>query len=109
MIAIPPSSPKRTDDSCGHSLVLLNIKILKYYYVTHKKEPFKQPESLEVSPTHLTPTPELDPCFNNDDDQYHCLALIPNLDSFPIKSSEELLNQNFCQFKKCVNDNNLLQ
>ena len=83
MIAIPPSSPKRTDDSCGHSLVLLNIKILKYYYVTHKKEPFKQPESLEVSPTHLTPTPELDPCFNNDDDQYHCLALIPYLDNFP--------------------------
>ena len=41
------------------------------------------------------------------DDPIFCLDLISNLDEFPIKSSEEWLNRNFCQFKKFVEDNNL--
>ena len=41
------------------------------------------------------------------DDPIFCLDLISNLDEFPIKSSEEWLNCNFCQFKKFVEDNDL--
>ena len=49
----------------------------------------------------------MSPWFIHDDDQTHCLNLINNLNKFPIKSSEEWLNRNFCQFKKFVEDNEL--
>ena len=61
-----------------------------------------------MSPTRFTPTPELDAWFLDDDDQFHCLGLIQNLHEFPVKRSVEWLNNNFLQFRKFVNDNNLI-
>ena len=55
----------------------------------------------------MTPTPIVSPWFKHNDDQLHCLNLINNLQEFPIKASEEWLNQNYRQFKKFVEDQEL--
>ncbi len=60
-----PSNTKRTEDSCG-TLEVPKIIIIKYCYQTPEKEPFELPENLQVSPTHLTWTPDLDAWFDND-------------------------------------------
>ena len=53
---------------------LPEIEILKYRYKTPEKKPFDFTKKLEVSPTHLTPSPETDPWFSSSEDQKHCLA-----------------------------------
>ena len=103
----PTTPPSKNKVGAQWSYVPSQIEIIKYGYKTPSKKPFELPDKLEVTPTHLTPTPELDAWFVDNDDQFHCLALIQNLHEFPIKSSEEWLNNNFCQFRKFVNDNNL--
>ena len=99
-ITTPPSL-KTTGlvDSSGNQ-VLPQIEILKVGYTTPKKHPFKLEDRVQVSPTHLTPTPIVSPWSMHDEDQTHCLNLINNLNKFPIKTSEEWLNRNFRQFKK---------
>ena len=103
----PTTPPSKNKVGAQWSYVPSQIEINKYGYKTPSKKPFELPDKLEVTPTHLTPTPELDAWFVDNDDQFHCLALIQNLHEFPIKSSKEWLNNNFCQFRKFVNDNNL--
>ena len=96
-----PTSPKKMD--------LPSIRILKYGYETPEKTPFELPEELEVSPTHLAPTPDFDPWFSRVEDQTHCCDLVQNLHCFPVKKSEKWLNENFRQFQKFVNNNNLVR
>jgi len=107
-IATPPSTPKRTDNTCSE-LVLPSINILQYGYKTPEKKPFELPEELDVSPTCLAPTPDFDPWFSRDEDQIHCCSLIQNLHHFPLETSEQWLKENYCQFQKFVNDNNLVR
>ena len=76
------------------------IEISKYGYKTPTKKPFELPDELVVSPTCLTPTPDLDAWFLDDNDQFHCLGLIQNLHEFPIKRSVDWLNSNFLQFNQ---------
>ncbi len=57
----------------------------------------------------MTPTPDLDPWFSNDDDQFHCITMIQNLNCFPFKITEYLLKENYCEFEKCVSKNYLEQ
>ena len=87
---------------------LPSIKILKYGYKTPEKEPFELPEELEISLTCLALTPDFDPWFSWDEDQTHCCNLIQNLHYIPIDKSEQWLKENFHQFQKFVNDNNLV-
>ena len=89
---------EKADDYFG--IVLPRIKILKFGYKTLEKKTFKLPHSIKVSPTHLTSTPETDTWFTDDDDHLYCITLIKNSNNFPIESSKEWLNENFCQFQK---------
>ena len=89
--------------------VLPSIKILKYGYKTPEKKLFELSEELEISPTCLALTPDFDPWFSRDEDQTHCCNLIQNLHCFPMETSKQWLNENFCQLKKFVNNNNLVR
>ncbi len=73
---------KKIEDSFG-TLKFPKITIMKYGYKTPEKKPFELPENLKVSPTHLTWTPNFDAWFDDDEDRFHCLALIQKLDTFP--------------------------
>ena len=53
-------------DSWG-TPILPWIEILKYEHKTLEKKPFQSPDSIQVSLTHLNPTPELDAWFTDCD------------------------------------------
>ena len=94
-ISTPPSlKTKGLVDSNGN-LVIPEIEILKVGYLTPKKHPFKLKDHIQVSSTHLTPTPIVSPWFMHQDDQTHFINLINNLQEFPFKSYEEWLNRKF--------------
>ena len=103
----PPSENKIGPTTS--SFIPSRTEILKFGYENPTKKSFELPEKLEISPTRFTPTPELDAWFVDDEDQFHCLGLIQNLHEFPVKRSVEWLNKNYCQFKRFVNDNNLIR
>ena len=99
----PTTPPCATAKVTDNDLVIPDIKILNYSYHTPEKKPFELNDPVEVLPTHLTPTPDLDPFFTDESDQIHCQQLIQNLNPFPIKCSEQWLKDNFRQFKRVVN------
>ncbi len=104
-VTTPPSKKRKSD---GSTIDLpSNIEFRRFGYLTPEKKTFKLDENLQLTPTHLTPTPDLDIWFIDDDDKRHCNNLINNLNNSPLKCSEEWLNKNFCQFKKFVTDNGM--
>ena len=107
-VTTPPSKKRKAEDAGSKNIDLpTKIEFRKFGYLTPDKTPFALDDNLLVTPTHLTPTPELDAWFIDDDDQRHCSNLINNLDNFPFEGSKEWLNNNFRQFKKFVTDNGL--
>ena len=71
-MTLPSSMRKEPDNSCGINLP--RIKILKYrYHRTPEMKPSQLPKRFQVSPIHLSPTPEMGAWFNNDDNQTHCI------------------------------------
>ena len=69
--------------------VLSQIDVTKYGYTTSEKKPFELLDKIQVSTTHLTPTPEFDAWFTDDDDQLNCCAFIQKLNNFPVESSKD--------------------
>ncbi len=106
---ITTTSPAKETKGNHPSLLPSQIEILKYGYKIPTKTPFELPGKLQASPTCFTPTPELDAWFVDNRDRFHCLASIQNLYQFPVKNSKEWFNEKFCQFKKIINDNDLIR
>ena len=63
-MATPPCSTVKATDN----LVIPDIKILNYSYHIPEQTPFELKEPVEVTQTHLSPTPDLDPFFTNKTD-----------------------------------------
>ena len=88
-VTTPPSKQMKAEDGSKNIDLPTKIEFRKFGYLAPDKTPFTLDDNLLVTPTHLTPTPELDAWFIDDDDQRHCSNLINNLNNSTFEGSKE--------------------